>query len=398
MNWRAVLRFVRWVAGFLLVAVAFYALFIRNMYYVSPMAERSAVGRAWATKGFTVAIVWPPHGDVSLVQGIQLAAEEVNAGNGPLANKIHLQFYTEVNDSGALARKIAANPDVLAVIGHEIDANVIPASATYQENGILYLAPKSTDMKLTAHGFTYVFRMTPDDETITRDMATFAASQNWNNMAIIYGQHPHGLSASGLFVTEAKRNGMQVPVFRSYLGQADWENQDLRPLLADVRKEPVKAIMLADVLPWAAAVLRDMAAINFTVPVLATDKLDSVQVWEESGHNANNLYVASSVNPASTEPAYLAFKQHFHTRFGVDPGYGSSQGYETFMLFVNGCLASHTADPIAVSTTLRTRTWQGLFGDFAFTPEGDVVGRDVAIKRMQNGQFVTVRNIQEDVK
>ena len=58
---------------------------------------------------------------------------------------------------------------------------------------------------------------------------------------------------------------------------------------------------------------------------------------------------------------------------------------------------SRTADPIAVSTTIRTRTWQGLFGDFGFTSEGDVTGRDVSIKRMHNGQFVTVRTIREDV-
>jgi len=169
-------------------------------------------------------------------------------------------------------------------------------------------------------------------------------------------------------------------------------------MLADLRRQPVDAIMLADVLPWGAAILRDMAAIEFTPPVLATDKLDSSETWVLSNQNANNLYVASSVDPDSSEPAFQAFKAKFHKRFDIDPGYGATQGYESFMLLVNACLASRTADPIAVSTTIRTRTWHGLFGDFGFTQDGDVSGREVTIKQMRDGKFVTVRTIREDVK
>ena len=61
-----------------------------------------------------------------------------------------LQFFTETEDNGALAREIAEIPDVLAVIGHELDGPTIPASITYESNGMLFIAPKSTDIRLTA--------------------------------------------------------------------------------------------------------------------------------------------------------------------------------------------------------------------------------------------------------
>ena len=48
-----------------------------------------------------------------------------------------------------------------------------------------------------------------------------------------------------------------------------------------------------------------------------------------------------------------------------------------------------------VSTTLRQATWNGLFGEFTFAPNGDVVGRDVSIKKMQDGVFHTVTTIVE---
>src|SRR5262249_31612480 len=100
----------------------------------------------------------------------------------------------------------------------------------------------------------------------------------------------------------------------------------------------------------------------------------------------------------SPEPAYVAFRQKFQQRFGRDPGYGAAQGYESFMLFVHAVERSNSADPIAVATTIRTNKWPGLFGDFAFTAAGDILGRGVSIKRMQFGHFITVGTIEEDVE
>src|SRR4051812_41857030 len=85
---------------FLTLTAAAAGLLVRRVYYVPDERERAKVGSNWKTNGFSVAIVWPPHTDKSLVEGVTLAAEEVNAGRTPLANKIRLRFYTEVSDSG----------------------------------------------------------------------------------------------------------------------------------------------------------------------------------------------------------------------------------------------------------------------------------------------------------
>src|SRR4051794_30671899 len=115
---RSVFSFVRWLAAVVLLAVVFHRVFLRHMYYQSALADRSEVGRGWTTDGFSVGIVWPQHTDASLVQGVTLAHEEIDDGSGPLAHKIDLRIFTEVNDRGALARKVANIPEIVAVIGH----------------------------------------------------------------------------------------------------------------------------------------------------------------------------------------------------------------------------------------------------------------------------------------
>jgi ABC-type branched-subunit amino acid transport system substrate-binding protein len=213
-------------------------------------------------------------------------------------------------------------------------------------------------------------------------MVRFAAAKEWKRVGIFYGRHEHGTAVSALLLTKAAAAGLTVPFVFSYLPASDWQEQDFRPVIAEMLKKSFDAILLADELPWAAKVLIDMASMRVARPVLATDKLDSAQVWELAHDAGNNLYVASGVDPSSTSEAYVAFKERFRKRFGADPGYGASQGYEAFTLLVNACLLSKSAEPIIVSTTIRTGRWRGLFGEFAFLPNGEIVGRDVSIKAM----------------
>ena len=391
---------VRVTVALVVSAALLYFFVIRDTYYHASATARSAVGNAWMDIGFTVAIVWPPHTDKSLVEGVTLAVEELNASKSKLAGKLHLKFFAEpLGDYGGneLARQVVQEPDVLAVIGHEGSGSAIPASVTYEGHGILFLSPKNTDVRLTSHGFGYVFRLTPDDEVITRAMAAYALGQNWKKIGVLYGRNGHGESASSLIVGRAKDEGLETMFFRSYIEERDWVNQDFRPLVGELRREQFDAVMLADQLPWAAKMLVDMARMGLNQPVIATDKLDSLQVWQIAQIAANNLYVASSVNPESKEPAYLAFRQRFRARFNADPGYGASQGYEALKLFIDACARSHSADPVVLANTLRSvdtnDPWHGLFGDFTFAHNGNVIGRAVSIKKMFNGVFSTVDSI-----
>jgi ABC-type branched-subunit amino acid transport system substrate-binding protein len=381
----------------LLLALALYFFVFRNLYYSPTALERSGARNNWMQRGFSVAIVWPPHAEPSLFQGVTLALEEVNAGGGRLAGKIRLRLLTETDDRGALALDIVKDREVLAVIGYELGGNAIPASLAYETHGVLLLSAKSSDIRLTDHQFQYVFRLSLDDRSYARALASFALEQKWPHVGVLFGRTDHGESASAQFLVAASQMNVTVPLAESFFHDPDWRLQDFRPMLAGVRAKQFDALFLADELPWAAKLLGDMATMGVTQPVLATNKLDSSDVWSLTQGAANNVYVASSVDPESTIPAYLSFRERFRRRFNAEPSYGASQGYEAFMIFVNACLLSNSADPLVVATTLRTNKWNGLFGEVSFTPAGDVVGRVVSIKHMQNGTFHTVA-VEKDVE
>jgi ABC-type branched-subunit amino acid transport system substrate-binding protein len=124
--------------------------------------------------------------------------------------------------------------------------------------------------------------------------------------------------------------------------------------------------------------------------------MDSESLWQTAHQAANGVYAASAVDPSATTERYLSFRERFHRRWGVYPGYGASQGYECVMLLVDAGRESGSADPLVVVTTLRSYEWPGLFGKYKFTRAGDIEGRTITIKRMENGVFTGAPAINEE--
>lgn len=368
-----------------------YWLVARNQYYTPAGALRA--GSAWPPASVKIVVPWPQDGRMSLIEGVTLGLEELNASGSPLANRVQVEFINEpIGDpnTGAIARRIVKDDDVMVVIGHESSEYAIQSAVTYEEHGLLYLSPKATLSRLTEHGFQYTFRLVPDDEAFAEALAQFAASQGWKRIGVLYGRFEQGEALARWFPNYATRQGLVPAYFRSYMPAADFRRQDFRQLLSTMRTESTDAILLSDQLPWAGKVLLDMAAMGFEQPVLSGDKLDSSDVWRVANKAANNLYLASAVDPESKAPDFVAFRERFNTRFKSNPGYGSTQGYEAFNLWVRAAERSQSVDPVVIATTLKTNEWTGLFGPFGFTTDGAITGRSVIIKRMQDGVFRTV--------
>lgn len=394
---RTLVRWVGEVVGVIVIlTLLLYISVLRSSYYQPYYEERSKVGANWRKNGFTVAVVWPPHLDYSFVHGFKVALEELQEEKSPLAGKIRVKYFNESWDSrgtsGAeIAEKVVQDRSVVAVLGHEISASAIPASLTYEMHGVLFLTPKSTDPRLTTHNFMYTFRLTPNDREIAAAMVEFAKQQGWSKIGVFYGRSPAGESLAPHITAQTLNKGVEVVFLRSYLARdEDWQEEDFRPMIAEIRRDQFDAVMIADQLPRAAKLVMDLRKMGMDKPIIASDKLDSGALWDVAGKAANNVYVASTVDPSATTPRFLEFKQRFRKRWGQDPGYGASQGYEALMLLAEAGRESDSADPLVVASTLRAYKWEGLFGEYEFAQSGDIEGRHITIKRLTDGQFTTV--------
>ena len=379
---------MRTLLGVALTAGVFYWVIYREHYYHAPNSARTAAGDALFQKGGTVAVVWPDGDCCGFIHGVRMAWEETSH-SGPLAGKVKLrEFHEGSGHHREAAASAASDPSVLAVLGHESSESAVASSLTYETNGLLLMTPMATEPRLTAYGFRYLFRLTPSDREITASLAQLAKANGWTRLGVVYARNEHGESFAPHFVAQAEEAGLKVTFMRSYLPHADQDyRQDFRPLIAGFSDDPYDAVVIADRLPRAGWLLRDLRSMGVTAPILGGDKLDSPLLWRTAGQAANGVYVASAVDPESEVPEAVRFRREFERRFGRRPDYEATQGYEAYRLLAGAWEASHSGAPLVVATTLRTRPWKGLFGQYSFTADGDIGGRAISIKRMKNGAF-----------
>lgn len=389
-----------------LLGLGLYFFVFRGLYYKPGAFERSGVEHNWFARGFTVALVWSHSSDSSLADGANTALDEINEAKGPLAGKITLRKFEETPESIGIGREVASHEDVLAVIGHDFESTTMPSSLTYERHGVLFFSTNSSDVRLTGHEFQFVFRFSFDDTDYMTALTEYAKQKDLVPIGMLFGRADHGELASAQFLAVADELSVEVPIVRSYFhgsGARAQREQDFRPLIAEVQKHPFKSLMIADELPWAAKLIVDLKRMGVNVPLLSTYKLESADLEQEltdfgAADAANNLFVASPIDTNATTPGYLAFRARFIRLFGHPPTADAAQAYEALKLFVRAAEKSGSADPVVVATTLKTNKWPGgLFGEVAFHPNGDIIGRRVEIKHFQNGVFTTVGS-EKDVE
>jgi len=271
---------------------------------------------------------------------------------------------------------------VMAVLGHAVPEHVVPASLVYERSSVLFITPQSTDPRSTNHRFQYVFRLTPNDEQIARVIARFAENRGYKRVGVLYARTDHGEAASRAFIAHAERHNVRVAFLRSYHPvKGDWRTRDFRQLAAEVRGFAFDALLVADALPAGGKLIHDLVRMGVTQPILGTDKLDPEALRRIAGeHAARAVFAAAAFDPSSLTPEYTSFRERFVKRFGAEPNYAAAQGYESFMLTAHASLASRTAAPLVLATTIRLApSWSGLFGSYLFRPEGDIAGRRIAI-------------------
>jgi len=383
-----------------LVAVA-YPVFTRDNVNKAPGRTRGTAPTAWPPASVKIAVPWPSEfGRITVPQGVQLALEELNASDSPLAGKVVVANYVEpdeVRSSGDLSRRIADDPDVVAVIGHESSEAAMLAAVTYETKGILHLSPMATLPRLTHHRFQYTFRLVPNDDVVAAALVEYARTHGWKHIGILYSRIEESEALAQEFSLRAIQEGLVPAYFRSYLPEPNFMENDFRPLLASTTERPADAILLADRNPWAAKMLVDMQTMGFKQPVLAGDALDSSATIKIADRAAERVVMAAFVDPESSFPAYAAFRERFLKRFKVEPGYGAAQGYEAMRIFIKAVEMSKSTAPIVVATTIRTNVWDGIFGRISFTKYGDVEGRNIVIKRFRNGRIVTEKELKTEL-
>ncbi|MBO1071758.1 MAG: ABC transporter substrate-binding protein [Dolichospermum sp. DEX189] len=138
-----------------------------------------------------------------MLRGVAQAQNEVN-NKGGINNKALLEVVIANDDNDAkIAPQIASDfvkdKSILAVVGHNSSRASKPASAVYQQSGLVMISPTSYAEDLTS-STTYIFRTAPGIKTIAKSISDYAINKmKKTNFLICTDQNPDNISFKSNF-------------------------------------------------------------------------------------------------------------------------------------------------------------------------------------------------------
>lgn len=337
-----------------------------------------------------IAIVWPKASrQYPMIEGVSLAVDELNRSGGVLGREVKTLLFEEAPDKVRdIARDIADNTEIVAVVGHISSTSAIKASIIYEESGILFLAPSATNPVLTAHGFDYVFRTTPSDILIGQELAVFSREKGYRRVLILDDNSIYGAGLATTYHAAAADQDIAIVGHKAYF---PWQF-DYKSLAGQFTNSDLDALFLAGEMPAAARLIQQFRAMGIDVPIISGDSLDTMTLPALAGAAADGTVVPTFFYAGSDAPVVRHFIEAFKARYHSDPGRWDALGYDTLKLLAHAFETCGTTVPIVAASTLRvTKHWQGVTGDFTFDAAGDLTQKRLYFKEVKNGHFEHIK-------
>jgi len=348
-----------------------------------------------------------------LLKGVDLATKEINDRGGvniiddEPPRKIRIEKIASLVtpetptleariSARNIARTFSAMLEVVAVIGHRYSSLAIPASITYQYNGIVFFAPTSTNLMLTSHDFDYVFRMLPNNEEMAKQLAAYCKYyQRYQKMIVLNDRGNYGEELANSFINSASEYGIQIKYSRSFFVQKTY----FANLIADLKSRTfdVNAIFIATSANTGGQIIKqsrrmelmgiDEKGEEIKMPFIGGDSLAyAEELWKVAGKAAEGLVVPTVYN--DTLKIVQQFEKHFREEYKEDtelePEQSVALGYDAVHLLVYAMDKADSIVPIEVATQLHymSNGWKGVTGIHKYQQTGELDGKQLYFMRL----------------
>ncbi|MET0553733.1 MAG: ABC transporter substrate-binding protein [Vicinamibacteria bacterium] len=340
-----------------------------------------------------LAAVWPwqLRKEIRYGEGLQMAVDEANAAGGVNGRPLRIARYDDeetIDRSRVVAQEIAADPEVVAVIGHLQSYTTVEAATVYDQAGLVLVAPTATDPELTSRGYRRVFRATFTDSSVGRQLAEFVAARQLKRVAVCYIRNNYGRNVANEFESRALQLGLSIVARSSYDSSAQASERTFQQTLLEWKPIELDAIVIAGEVPAAAILVSEARKAGIQALIIGGDAMSSPGLMAVAGQAAEGVMVASFFHAQEPRPEIPEFTAAFTKKYGVPPDAGSALGYDCVRLLVHAMRRAGSAVPDDVAREVHALTgWKGVTGTFSFDERGDIPGKSVVMSTVRDGAF-----------
>ncbi|WP_019585591.1 branched-chain amino acid ABC transporter substrate-binding protein [Deinococcus apachensis] len=357
-----------------------------------------ALGTASAQTTVKIATLSPLSGGQSdlgtqIRNGAQLAVNEYKAQFQKLGLNLQLVAYDDQADPAtgtAQARKIAADRQILAVVGTLNSGVAIPSSAALAASRVAMVSPANTANNVTDRGLSNMNRI------VARDDAQGPAGANFitGNLKAKKVYILNDKTAYGEGLAKEVEKALKAKNIQVVANEGTEEKSDFSGIVSKIRLQNPDAIYFGGIYNQVGVFIKQLRDAGVNTPVVGGDGLDSSELATIAGTGANNIYFTTVAAPIEALPAARVFATNFQKTFKDQAqGFGAF-GYDAAKVVLQGILNAAKANgnkaPTRqqVETAIRKGSFTGLLsGNVSFNSVGDRTAATLYVMNVQGGKY-----------
>ncbi|ONH23253.1 branched chain amino acid ABC transporter substrate-binding protein [Pseudofrankia asymbiotica] len=328
-----------------------------------------------------------PLGD-NAVGGVKTAIEEANArGNLPFTLRLATSDDLGHPDTAPLAANaLAANPDVLAVVGPMFSGATQASEPLYSGAGLLSVSPSASSPILTTQGFSTFYRVVPTDAAQGPAAAAYVAR-------VLRPGKVYSLD-DGLDYSVGLGRGFELALLSSDISFVHDRIDPAGDFSAEAGKIMAAnpdLVFYAGYYPELALLAKALQDKGYTGKLMSGDgSLDPAYISLAGAAAEGTLLTCGCLLP-SGDPNAKSFVTSYQKVNGTGPGTYSAEAYDATNAIIK-VLSGLGADATraSVAAAFARVDLQGITRHLAFQPGGEVVDGRIFIYQARSGNLTMV--------
>ncbi|MFE3194272.1 bifunctional serine/threonine-protein kinase/ABC transporter substrate-binding protein [Nocardia sp. NPDC059240] len=299
----------------------------------------------------------------SILGGVKLAVTQFVQGGGGVCPVTIKQFDTEGDPTTAaqIARKIATDKSIVAVIGPALSPEVMKAGKTLDDAGLPFLTPVASNPVLTQQGWSGFFRGVANDNVQGPALGRYLATTAAYSRVCVVRDNTDGYETA---LTPAVIDGLGTTALSECQVSIDKDGDRSVAVKAIATAHP-DAVFYSGYPPSAADLLKKLRSAG----VAATFVLGDGD-YDPAFRNAAGSAGPGTIVDCSCGPATNRFLADYKAAIGEDVGNFAVEGYDLTAIVLRGIVSGNTQ-----RTDLRTYLHQyhadGIGHSYGWTPAGE---------------------------
>lgn len=344
-------------------------------------------------------------------RGAELAIEDFNNSQEAQDLGITVESFV-VDDQGDpkvgvnVANQLTSDPDVVGVVGHLNSGVSIPASAVYNQAGIVQVSPASTNPQLTLQGFENVFRTCTIDPVQGLFAAKTAEQLEFATAFVVDDSTPYGEGLADEFQQNFESLGGET-MGREKTSDKD---TDFNALVTKINGENPDVVYYGGIYNAGALFAKQLAEGGYEGQFFSGDGIYSPDYISLAGaDNAEGDLCTSVGLPLDQQPKGADFQSAFEEKYGEE----EIQAYDTYsydaafvvLEAIKVAAEDVGADQLtsaegkaAIIEAVAATDLEGITGAISFDENGDTNNKAITLYVVEGGEWAPKTDVEVEME